>query len=332
MSLTPGNIDRAIDIAKEELKNGCAGGEALRRTMMLKHQIQVPRSFAREIVQILDGEGVRRRKRKRLRRRQYINKGPNYVWHIDGYDKLTPFGFPIHGCIDGFSRQIVWLKVGFTNKKPEVIAGHFVAAVEELKGYPVRIRADPGTENILVARMQRALADKDSAFIYGTSTSNQRIERFWGLLRQYKADFWIDHFKTLIADGLYDRDNPLERLCMQYSYMDYLQKELNSTKVLWNTHTIRKQHVGDVLSGVPQLMFGNPELFETRDYINFCLDEEKDYLKTNTLSDSIDADFKVVADDIVAKNNYKTPQMVDNIDSAKNLFVNLKAKFINQLD
>ena len=29
------------------------------------------------------------------------NKGPNYIWHIDGYDKLSPFGLTIHGCIDG---------------------------------------------------------------------------------------------------------------------------------------------------------------------------------------------------------------------------------------
>ncbi len=29
------------------------------------------------------------------------SQGPNHVWHIDGYDKLKPFGFPIHGCVDG---------------------------------------------------------------------------------------------------------------------------------------------------------------------------------------------------------------------------------------
>ena len=28
-------------------------------------------------------------------------KGPDFVWHIDGYDKLKPYGFPIHFCIDG---------------------------------------------------------------------------------------------------------------------------------------------------------------------------------------------------------------------------------------
>ena len=28
-------------------------------------------------------------------------QGPDFVWHMDGYDKLKPFGFCIHECIDG---------------------------------------------------------------------------------------------------------------------------------------------------------------------------------------------------------------------------------------
>lgn len=32
----------------------------------------------------------------------FIIQGPNYVWHCDGYDKMKPYGFPIHGCIDGY--------------------------------------------------------------------------------------------------------------------------------------------------------------------------------------------------------------------------------------
>ena len=30
------------------------------------------------------------------------HKGSNYCWHIDGNDKLLPYGFAIHGCIDGY--------------------------------------------------------------------------------------------------------------------------------------------------------------------------------------------------------------------------------------
>ena len=58
----------------------------------------------------IDPDGVARRSKHRLKRRKYINCGPNYVWHIDGNDKLKPFGFCIHAGIDGFSRKILCLK------------------------------------------------------------------------------------------------------------------------------------------------------------------------------------------------------------------------------
>ena len=43
----------------------------------------------------IDPEGVRRRKAHMLVRRRYYARGPNYVWHVDGYDKLKPYGFCI---------------------------------------------------------------------------------------------------------------------------------------------------------------------------------------------------------------------------------------------
>lgn len=30
-----------------------------------------------------------------------VIQGPDFVWHLDGYDKLKPYGFAIHGYIDG---------------------------------------------------------------------------------------------------------------------------------------------------------------------------------------------------------------------------------------
>lgn len=49
----------------------------------------------------LDPEGIERRLSHRLSRREYFNKGPNYLVHVDGYDKIKRFGFAIHGAIDG---------------------------------------------------------------------------------------------------------------------------------------------------------------------------------------------------------------------------------------
>ena len=54
----------------------------------------------RVTVKELDPEDVSLRRRSGLHRFKYIFKGPNYKWHIDGHDKLKPFGFSVHGCMD----------------------------------------------------------------------------------------------------------------------------------------------------------------------------------------------------------------------------------------
>ena len=56
-------------------------------------------------------DGVKRTKAHKLKRPVYVSQGTNFMCHIDGYDKLKPFGFPIHGTIDGFSRKTLWLNM-----------------------------------------------------------------------------------------------------------------------------------------------------------------------------------------------------------------------------
>ena len=113
------NSSDVVDVALfilEELE--CTGQLHGYRWMHLKCKqagFNIPRDMVYELLKLLDPEGVSQRKRKRLRRRQYKSKGPNYVWHIDSYDKLKPFGIAINGCIDGFSRNVIWLEANTTN-------------------------------------------------------------------------------------------------------------------------------------------------------------------------------------------------------------------------
>ena len=86
------------------------------KQLKTKHGIVVKREAVRVCLAKLDLEGVESRSKRRLRRIAYFSKGPNFIWHIDGHDKLKPFGFCKHGCIDGFSRRLIWLEVGPTNK------------------------------------------------------------------------------------------------------------------------------------------------------------------------------------------------------------------------
>ena len=102
----------------------------------------VSRETVRHALRIIDPEGVSERRRNRLRRRQYRGKGPNFLWHIDGYDKLKPFGFCVQGGINGFSRQIMWLEVGSTNSDSLVVASYFVVCVRQVGGTATIVRAD----------------------------------------------------------------------------------------------------------------------------------------------------------------------------------------------
>ncbi|XP_061192399.1 uncharacterized protein LOC133200637 isoform X1 [Saccostrea echinata] len=67
-------FDEIFDIAQREILNGCSGAESLRRIIKMKHQLNITRSIARDIVRLLDEDGIKRRKQRRLRRRQYFSK------------------------------------------------------------------------------------------------------------------------------------------------------------------------------------------------------------------------------------------------------------------
>ena len=88
----------------------------------------------------LNTEGVQQRKRRKLIRWKYPNPGTNYIWHIDGHNKLKPFGFLVNGSIDRFSRKLIWLEVISSNKVPEIISQYYLKATKRLKG--VEMRAD----------------------------------------------------------------------------------------------------------------------------------------------------------------------------------------------
>ena len=83
--------------------------------------------------------------------------GPNFIWHIDGYDKLKPYGFCIHGAVDGYSRRILWLEEGPSNNNPMVTVQYYLDCVRQLGGCPRVVRGDCGTENIHIAVVQRFL-------------------------------------------------------------------------------------------------------------------------------------------------------------------------------
>ena len=92
--------------------------------------------------------------------------------------KLKPYGFPIPGCIDGFFRKIIWLKVCRTNNDPKI----YIQTVQHFYKQTVHhanpkcgtdCGTDCGAENGALAALQCASVGSTDAHRYGSSPLNQ---------------------------------------------------------------------------------------------------------------------------------------------------------------
>ena len=151
-------INRVIESIYNELSSGPNSNFRYRymHQKLRSKGLVVSRETVRVIIKSLDPAGVERRSGRKLQRRVYRCPGPNFTWHIDGYDKLKPFGFCIHGCVDGFSRKIIWLFVGSTNNDPLIITSYYLKLVKENRVVPRLVRADRGSENSVLGGIQRS--------------------------------------------------------------------------------------------------------------------------------------------------------------------------------
>ncbi|KAH3731109.1 hypothetical protein DPMN_057114 [Dreissena polymorpha] len=170
-----------------KVSGGCIGYRTMWKRLTKDHGLSVKRTEIMQIMKHLSPHATEERKAHRLQRRIYTVKGPNYLSHVDGYDKLMPFGICIHGCIDGYSRRIMWLKVSSSNNNQAIIEKYYLDHLKHFKLAPRILRADNGRENSKLSFLQPLFRynSTDSmagikSFISGKSTANQRIEAWWG--------------------------------------------------------------------------------------------------------------------------------------------------------
>eukprot|EP00794_Sanderia_malayensis_P020717 gene20717-22750_t len=135
--------------------------------------------------------------------RVYNVPAPNCLWHIDTNHKLIAWRFLFHGCIDGYSRTIIYVKCT-DNNLASTAAKYFIDGVSEY-GFPSRVRGDCGVENYDIARfMISARGTGRGSFITGRSVHNTRIERLWREVNRIVGHIYSEIFKHMESIGILD--------------------------------------------------------------------------------------------------------------------------------
>ena len=164
----------------------------------------------------------------------------------------------------------------------------------------------------------------EKSFMYGRSTSNQRIEAWWGILRKSCTDWWIRYFKDLRDMGLYNDDGEFERECLKFCFMQVIQKELNVIARNWNLHRIRPSNNAESPSGIPDVRYFNPLSAEVENYSVPVSQEDHDIASTmftrKPEEHGCAPEFKDLMDIIMEEEDL---QMPSNASEAKNLYTTL---------
>jgi hypothetical protein len=235
------DLRQVVDFIHSQLQeSGQQHGYRIMHARCQAYGLNVRVNDVRLILKYMDPVGSSLRSARRLQRRQYYAPGPNFIWHLDGYDKMKPFGICVSGCICGFSRNVIWLNAFHTNNDPRVIGGYYLEAVEELGGSPVLLRGDYGTENVRVRDFQIFLRRNDEmyqrSYIEGTSTANQRIECWQGYLRREHMNYWIQTFSHIQDTGDFSGDF-VDKNILRLCFLSLIQVKIKYLRVIPETNT-----------------------------------------------------------------------------------------------
>ena len=239
------DLSRAVDTVQEELSRcgNSVGYRTMWHNFMLDKGINALCILIMIAMTELDPDGALSRRKHRLRQRNYRPLGPNLIWHADEYDKLKPFGFRIHACIDGYSRKTLWLSVLKSNDNPATRASLYLDKFRELGFFPYCVQTVCGSENNALATSQfyfhRKSENHRFPHIFESSHHNQRIGVWWSQFRRSKSSFIIDMFKDLVQSGYYNCDDELQKAMASYC-VNWTVAKSNGTGTIPENHFLMR--------------------------------------------------------------------------------------------
>ena len=245
------------------------GYRALNKKLRTEHNVQVPRHLVYNMIAELDPEGLEARslqRRKKKPKGQFTSEGPLWVASLDGHDKVCSFQnstFPlgVYGCIDTFSRKILFLFVCHSNSNPLIVSKVYLRYLFETEMLSRNLRVDRGTEtgkmatiHVYLLNKHEVMNDPTDAIIYGPSTSN-KIERWWRELHERLEKFFKEQLTMLLRGREYDPHSALDRQLLAYVFIPVVQRECDIFVRYWNSHRIRVQDKLEIPAGVPDHIF-----------------------------------------------------------------------------
>jgi hypothetical protein len=152
------NIHRTETFARVEalLKEGSirqSGREFVQITLRVEQHYQAREDDVRDALKAFDPKGTEARKpgprKRRKRGGEYIVRGPDWLWSIDQHDKFRNYGIQIYAGVDAYSRRILWIYVGNSNRTKMSILRQALVIIRKNNRCPRFYRADRGKEVLL---------------------------------------------------------------------------------------------------------------------------------------------------------------------------------------
>ena len=204
--------------------------------------LRIQRSRVRKSIARVDPQNTALRWGLVVSRRTYHVPWPNSLWHLDGHHSMIRWKIVIHGCIDGFSRRVIFLRCN-SNNLAETVLELFLAAIQRDGNlWPSRIRVDKGVENVLVCdAMVQVRGHGRGSFIAGPSTHNQRTERLWRDVFRCVCHLYYYIFYAMEYSGVLDVANSIHLFNLHLIFIPRINKALADFTEAFNNHNVRTE-------------------------------------------------------------------------------------------